>query len=139
MKSKGHLFYNTIIFIVLWILIDEVTFSSILLPIALSTFPDVDLHFKSHRNVFTHSVIIWLVVVCFNYTLITVLCMLSVGFHLLLDIRIRRADMRGFYTLKIYGYKSVFPGKFKNRGIFTTIWLIINCLISILILIIKII
>lgn len=138
MKSKGHYFYNAIVFVVLWLVVDKITLSSILLPIAISTFPDVDLHFDSHRNAWFHSIIIWLIICYFNFDLICVLSMFSIGLHLLLDIRLKRKKWRGFYTLKIWANKSFFFFVKSKRGTLTTVWLVSNFMISGLILIIRI-
>ena len=139
MKSKGHFFYNAIIFIMLWLAIDQIPFSAIMLPIALSTFPDIDLHFNSHRHVLTHSVIIWLFVCVYNFSLICTLSLLSIGLHLLFDITLNHKKWRGYYTLKIYRSKSFFFWVKKRKGILTTIWLFSNFAISIVFLTLKLI
>jgi len=139
MKSRGHLFYNTFIFVILWLVIDKIPFSAILLPIAISTFPDVDLHFESHRNMVFHSVIIWAFICWRNFNLICTLAMLSIGLHLLLDIRVNRLKWRGFYTIKIYRSKSLFFFTKGFRGRLTTVWLFSNFLISIVPITLKLI
>lgn len=121
----------------LWLAFDEIQFSEILIPMAISTFPDVDLHFQSHRNIITHSVIIWLVVCFFNFTMITVLSLFSIGLHLLFDVRMDNKKWKGYYTLKLYRQKPAFPMKPKHRGLLTTIWFIVNFLISTMILTVK--
>ena len=139
MESKGHLFYNTIIFVVLWLVIDKIPFSAILLPIAISTFPDVDLHFESHRNVVFHSVIIWAFICMYNFSLICTLAMFSIGLHLLLDITLNRNKWRGYYTLKIYRFRSFFFFVKYKHGYLTTLWLFSNFAIASIVLALKLI
>jgi hypothetical protein len=139
MKSKGHLFYNMIIFVMLWLAFEEIQLSAILLPITISTFPDVDLHFGSHRHVVFHSVIPWLIVCVFNFNMICTLAMLSIGLHLLLDITPKRKKWRGFYTLKIWSNKPFFFFVKRKRGYLTTLWLFSNFGVSVAILTLKLI
>jgi len=135
MKSKGHYFYNAIIFVMLWLAVDEITISMILLPITISAFPDVDLHFNSHRNFLFHSVLIWLILCFYNFTIISVLSMFSIGLHCLFDVRLKRKKWRGFYSLKIWANKPCWFFLKKKRGTMSTIWYLMNFVISGLVLI----
>jgi len=135
MKSKGHYFYNAIIFVMLWLAVDEITISMILLPITISAFPDVDLHFNSHRNFLFHSVLIWLILCFYNFTIISVLSMFSIGLHCLFDVRLKRKKWRGFYSLKIWANKPFWFFLKKKRGTMSTIWYLMNFVISGLVLI----
>ncbi len=122
MKFARHHITVFIIFGMMWILLQEVTFSDILLPIVINSIPDVDLKFKSHRNLFYHSVIFPMMVWIFNPSMYSVLLVFSFGLHCICDIRLKRVG--GFYTLKVWKGHSVKGYKF------ATTWYISNFLIS---------
>lgn len=126
MDFDNHHFVAFGVFIVLWLLLPEVMFSAILLPIFLATAPDVDLKLKfkmdSHRNIFFHSLFFPAIILIFNQDIYFMLCTLSFGLHCLCDIRFRKVG--GYYTLKFFKNKSI------GGYWFATIWYILNFLIS---------
>ena len=136
MKGSYHYLIGTVVFTVLWLLIDEIKFTMIFIPIALSLFPDTDLKLNSHRNFLFHSIILWVVVLMYNPSLIMALICLSVGIHLLFDITLNPSAWKGFYTLKLVGNKPFFIFSRNGRGLWTTLWLLINFIISVVIVVI---
>ena len=108
MKGNWHYLIGLSVFVVLWLTIEEITFSLILAPIALSAFPDVDLRTKNHRWFLTHSIILWGIVAWFNPGLWSILIVLSIGIHLLCDITLFPSRWTGTYCLKVWGKTSFF-------------------------------
>ena len=139
MRGSYHFLSGIIVFVVLWLTIEEITFTMIFIPIALSLFPDVDIKLNSHRNFFLHSTLIWIIVFLYNPSMIMALGCLSIGIHLLLDITITPSKLRGTYTLKFVKSRPFFWFLKKKRGLATTLWLFINFLLSVILLIIEII
>lgn len=122
MKFAYHHISVFIIFGLMWIIFQEITFSSILLPIVINSVPDVDLKFKSHRNLFYHSIIFPMLILVFNPSIYSVLLTFSFGLHCICDIRLTVCG--GYYTLKIWKGHPI-------RGYrFATTWYISNFLIS---------
>lgn len=137
MDFDNHHFVAFGVFITLWLLFQEITFSDILLPIFLASAPDVDLKLKfnleSHRNMFFHSLMIPLIIFIFHRDVLLILCILSFGLHCICDIRFKKVG--GYYTLKLYGNVSVggywaatiwYIFNFLNSLGLLTVWLIFN-------------
>ena len=137
MNGNWHYLIGIVVFVALWLLVKEITFSLILAPIALSAFPDVDLKLKNHRWILTHSIILWVIVAWFNVGLWSVLICLSIGIHLLSDITLSPSKWMGTYCLKLWGKKSFFWFVDSGRGALTTLWLLLNFILSVIIVVIA--
>ncbi len=116
MKRKQHLIVALMFLIFINFISSQITISLIALPTAMTIFPDVDAGTKYHRNIFTHSIIIWIFVFIFNPMLLTALVCLGVGVHCLCDISLKTKG--GFYTIK--WYRKGFNYKW------STIWLLLQ-------------
>jgi len=105
----------------------EVTITLTLAAIPISFFPDVDQNFKKtlgHRNWFTHSIILWLIIYIFNIGDIMILTMmLGVGIHCLSDCRFRSEKQKGYYTIKWFKGKGL-------DGFGSTLYLTLNFIVS---------
>jgi hypothetical protein len=137
MKGIWHIISSSVVLLTLWILLDEITITLILIALPFTIFPDVDLKFDSHRNFLFHSIIIWVIVWWFNPSLLTALIVFGTGLHLLGDITLFPSTWKGYYTLKFIRHSFFWFSKDK-RGVYTTIWLLLNFLGSVVILIIEI-
>lgn len=122
MKFAYHHISAFVIFGLLWIIFQEINFSSILLPIVIISVPDVDLKFKSHRNLFYHSIIFPMIVLLFQPNINSILLVFSFGLHCICDVRLKKVG--GYYTLRIWKGHSIKGYKF------ATTWYIFNFLIS---------
>lgn len=122
MKFARHHISAFVIFGILWIVFQEIKFSSILLPILIISIPDVDLRFRSHRNLFYHSIIFPLIVLVFHVNINSILLVFSFGLHCICDVRLKKVG--GYYTLRLWKGHSI-----KGYN-FATIWYISNFLIS---------
>ena len=137
MKGSWHYIIGIVVFTILWLVIDEIKLTMIFIPIALSLFPDADLKLNSHRNFLFHSVILWLVVFIFNPSLMMALVCLSIGIHCISDITLIPSAWKGFYTLKLVGNRPFFMFIKGCRGLLTTLWLLVNFIISVIIVVIA--
>jgi hypothetical protein len=152
MNGKNHIFIISIVLIGLWILFglilnkDYFTITIILPSIILTLFPDIDQNFSmiGHRSIFTHNVILWIIIFYFNPTFLFILFILSTGIHCLLDCRWQSEKRRGFYTIKILQYPAfafrhkesptdiiIWRTKLGLNGSWSTVWLVINFIIAI--------
>lgn len=143
MRGKLHFLWNAPILIVLGCLVYYYIFASRFLIIAVyfgiicGQVSDLDLSIlgqKYHRHYLFHSCI-WTAFLWFiawgipEVQLIIAFCVLGNGLHLLEDIQINRFSMRGTYTIKT---RQTITGKVKGlNGWNSTLWLIINFLISV--------
>jgi len=127
MNLKGHIFWSCLIMIILWILIPDITITSILVSIPFTIFPDIDHNFGSHRHFLPHSIILWIIVFIFNPSIITVMIVFGTGLHCLEDIKPRK--MKGFALITYWKYKKLFKFKYSS-----TLWLLINFINSVIIL-----
>jgi len=131
MKGKWHFVFTTTFLILLWVIFGVVlqkpyfTITQIIAAVPISFFPDVDQNFSflGHRNWFTHSIILWVIIYIFNPHFIFLTLQLGIGFHCLCDIRLRPEKQVGYYTIKW------FKGKGLN-GLQSTAWLNLNFWIS---------
>lgn len=155
MKGKYHLVFTTIFFLALWgffnvfLQKEYLNITQVLAAIPLSYFPDIDTNFKAlgHRNVFTHSIILWCIIYIFNPHIIYLLITLSVGFHCLCDCHLLKKDKRrGFYTIKLIPIVKLFTthyalhiipilkcGKVEYKGLngkWSTVWLLMNFVVG---------
>jgi len=136
MKGKFHLVSTLIFFILLWLIVPDIHVTEIFLPVFLTMYPDVDLRFQSlgHRSIWTHSIVLPFIVFCFNPSMITVLVILSIGFHCLCDLRFTKQT--GYYTIKILRMRSSkrsWYSRFRMNGKQTTTWLFSNFILSLII------
>ena len=126
------------------ILFKAVTITLIVIPIFWGTyFPDADLSFKSHRNITFHSLLIPFIIMIFNFELLTILILLSTGFHCWCDITIFKNKMKGTYTIVLIPSVTLNFLLFKTKtkevrmnGILSTVWLVGNFIISLIIFIV---
>ena len=140
MNRKSHLLIGSIVLVLVNLLSSKITITLIAIPIGMSLIPDIDAGTRYHRFFLSHSIIPWVVVYLFNPTLLTALVCFAVGIHLILDIHINKQKMVGFYTIKFFKVLDVKNRGFKMIGLSgkqTTIWLIVNFLLSIMILLIQ--
>lgn len=140
MKGKYHLIISFIFFIVLWLLIPKINVTDIIFPIFVTIFPDVDLKFKKilgHRSIWTHSIILPLIVFIFTPEILQVLILIAIGLHLLCDIKFTK--MQGYATLIILNVyitpKIRFP-RYRLTGKQSNLWLLGNFIMAMIILII---
>lgn len=142
MKGRWHLLVGLAVFIPLWLLIPKIQLTEIIFPIVLSTFPDLDLGFKSlgHRSALTHSLLLPLIVYFFNPYMDYLLIILTVGIHLMCDTRFAKKKQKGFYCIKIWRikYKNdngewVWKTKWGLNGFWTTILLEVQFVLSVII------
>jgi hypothetical protein len=125
MKRSYHLLLGLILFSVLAFVVDAITVSMIILPILMSVAPDTDMLIspKLHRNWIFHSIFFPMVVIFFNYNIYHLLFLLSWGVHLLTDISITPSKWIGTYQVKWY-HACIW--QWEGKGVFSTMWLIIN-------------
>ena len=149
MKGRWHLLVGLAVFIPLWVLIPKIQLTEIIFPIVLSTFPDLDLGFKSlgHRSALTHSLLLPLIVYLFNPYMDYLLIILTVGIHLMCDTRFAKGKRKGFYCIKILrikklmyhstteGVELVWKTKWGLNGFWSTIFLQLQFIISVIIFI----
>lgn len=143
MNRNPHWIIALIVFCIINLFSSQITTTLIMIPTAMSLFPDVDAGTRYHRYWLCHSIIPWVIVWLFNPMLLTALICLGVGIHCLLDIHLNRAKMTGFYTIKLFRVLKLHLGSWEYKmiglnGIKSTLWLFINFLIAILILLIQI-
>lgn len=145
MKGKWHFIFTTIFLIGLWVIFGlylnkpYFTITQIIAAVPISFFPDVDQNFKmlGHRNWFTHSIMLWMIIYLFNLHFIFLIFMLGIGFHCLCDMRLRPSKQVGYYTIKWFGYRKPVNYVYKGlNGTESTIWLFMNFLISFVIFIV---
>jgi len=126
MERKWHIFISCIVFIILFVVLEIVTITSIVLPLLWATIPDRDHRdSKSHRNMVWHSVAMPLIIFIFMPIIHFALLILSAGMHCLLDVRLKKVS--GFYTVKWYRMHSVLGYKF------ATSWYLMNFIVSVII------
>lgn len=139
MDKKYHLLVASIVFIILWIFIPKIHITDIFFPIFMTIFPDIDLAFEKrlgHRSMWTHSIILPLLVFIFNPISAYALILLSIGIHLLCDLRFTKK--MGFYNiiiLNIYLSNMVHFPRYRLKGNQTSAWLVVNFLIALIIFI----
>jgi len=139
MDKKYHLLMAGSVFVLLWLFIPIIQITDIIFPVFITIFPDVDQAFRKrlgHRSMWTHSVILPLLVFIFNPTTTYVLILLSIGIHLICDLRFTK--QMGFYNiiiLKVYLSNKVHFPKYRLNGQQTTAWLIVNFLVALIIFI----
>lgn len=132
MKGREHLVFTTVFFIIVYFIFPVITITNLLEAWIYGIIPDVDLKFKKelgHRNIIFHSIIPWIFVFFFNPFTVNALILGAVGLHLLLDVRWHRKRQKGFYTIKITRKKGL-------NGKKSTIWLIFNGIIGIILFIV---
>jgi len=134
MDKKYHLLVAGIVFTVLWLVIPKIQITDILFPIFVTLFPDIDHAFEKrlgHRSMWTHSIILPLLVFIFNPVSAYALILLSIGIHLICDFKFSKR--MGFYTiiiLNIYLSNKVKVPKYRLNGEQTSAWLVINFMIA---------
>ncbi len=140
LRGKHHFLWTTIFFIGLWLLFgiylkkDYFTITQVIAAIPISFFPDVDKNFlvMGHRNWFSHSILLWIIIYIYNPYFIFLILMLGIGFHCLLDINFEKERQKGYYTIKWFGY-SLKTSKWHYKGLNgknSTIWLFLNFFIA---------
>lgn len=107
MKRRWHFYTNFIACTSLSIIFDDITATSILLPIMfLSWCQDFDRkQVKSHRNAIYHSIILPLIPFIYYPSAWTIMPIFTFALHCLCDIRLKKVG--GFYTAKLWKYKSI--------------------------------
>lgn len=137
MDKKYHLLVAGITFIFLWLFVPKIQITDIIFPAFLTIFPDIDQAFPKrlgHRSIWTHSIILPLLVFLFNPTPAYALILFSIGLHLILDFKFTKR--MGFYNIiiwNIYLSNKVKVPKYRLKSVQTTIWLVGNFLISLFI------
>lgn len=135
MDKKYHLLVAGIVFSILWLVIPKIQVTDIIFPVFLTIFPDIDLAFEKrlgHRSMWTHSIILPLLIFLFNSISAYALILLSIGIHLACDVDIFRKK-GGFYTiviLNMYLSNKVKVPKYRLKSVQSTVWLIVNFFIS---------
>lgn len=132
MDGREHLIIGFLFFIIIWIFIPIIRITDIIIAIFISICPDVDLKFPKrlgHRSVWTHSIILPLILFIFQPMTMTVLFIVSFGLHCACDLRFKRIG--GKYTIKIIKLGHTIGLDYDG----STVWLLGNFLFSLLILI----
>ena len=133
MKREYHII-GTILYLLLFTLIfKEITISIMWISIIYGIASDLDnLNVKwfkthiTHRHWLFHSIIVPIIVFLFNPHILMLMPITAIGFHCLLDCRYNRSKQRGYYTIKLFrGYGL--------DGFKSTIWLLLNYTISLII------
>lgn len=134
MDKKYHLLISGITFTFLWLFIPKIQITDIVFPVFLTIFPDIDLAFEKrlgHRSMWTHSIILPLLVFLFNPISAYTLVLLSIGLHLACDFKFTKR--MGFYNiiiLNIYLSNKVKVPRYRLNGKQTSAWLIANFLLA---------
>lgn len=135
MNGRNHTIIGLIYFTLLWILVPTIHLMEIIMAIFLTICSDVDLKFKdylSHRSILTHSIILPLLVFMFYPMTITILFVSAFGLHCLCDIKLGK-KVGGTYTVKIFrGFGKTIGFNYER----STMWLIGNFIVSLILLII---
>ena len=154
MNGKSHLITTSLVLIGLWIVFglvlnkDYFTISLVIVAIPITFFPDIDLKFNAlgHRNFFTHSIILWCILFYFNPSFLFILFIFVNGLHCFADCRWNSRKRIGYYTVKIFMYMAfnihhkdadnitVWRTVWGMNGACSTLYLILNFIISIIIL-----
>ena len=134
MKKEYHIITTVIFLTALAYIFDKITVTLCLAAFIYCLIPDLDQldgikQFLGHRNILTHSIILWVIVALFNPDPIFVLIPAVIGLHCLMDVNLRPKKQVGFYRIKLFKFGSL-------NGTITTGWLIANFLISFIALII---
>lgn len=127
MRFRWHFSGALSVFIALWLLVPKITFSLILYPIIISVVLDLDFKFKQHRHILSHSIIIPLIPLIFNFSLFFSLMCFGWGLHCLMDVHFKHKKMTGFYCIKYWG-------KRRFSGYMTTFILLASFTVSLMIL-----
>jgi hypothetical protein len=127
MKKQYHLM-STAIFLIVFAYFDKITVTLCIAAFIYGLVPDLDQlkgikQFIGHRWFLSHSIIIWIIVGVFNPDPIFVLIPAIIGFHCLMDVRWVRNQQKGYYTI------SIMPG-WRLNGFWSTIWLLVNFIVS---------
>lgn len=133
MNRSWHLVIGILTLLVLWGQLEPIELTMIFIPMAFTIFSDVDVGTPYHRNFLTHSIMIWFVVWWYNPMIITALVCLAVGLHCLLDITLWPSSWTGFYLIR-FGKHGLFWFKKGKQGLLSTLWLIGNFVLSVIIL-----
>ena len=145
MKLKGHLFWTGIYMGVIMMFIEPLALILIFLIAWISLLPDIDLRLyrESHRFFPFHSIIIPLIAFYLYPNILTLMILLSIGHHLALDTvgnLIFGKEGKGYYTICLipsYIFNFLFF-KLTTKGLrisgkSTTVWLLLNWILSIII------
>lgn len=128
MKKPYHLLGTAIFLIVFAYIFEKITVTLCMAAFVYGIAPDLD-QLKGikesigHRNILTHSILIWIPIGLFNPDPIFVLIPAVIGFHCLMDTRWVRNEQKGYYTI------CILPG-IRFNGIVSTIILFASFLIS---------
>ncbi len=144
MKWKLHFWLGFIFLLICTILIDPIALVFIFTIAFLGTMPDIDLalYKGSHRWAPFHSLLIPAIGFIFYPNIFTLLCVLSFGFHMFLDVFgsiIEGKKRQGTYCICLipsYTWNFIFF-KRKTHSVRlnankSTIWLLLNFMISFL-------
>ncbi len=135
MKKILHLVLGIVLFVALSYAIEEIRITMIFYPILLNIAPDIDISFGSHRNFLTHSIAIPIVILAFNWDVFNILCVLAFAFHCLCDVSLRPSKWKGYYTIKFYHHTIFFGAEDKAAGAMTSLWLVVQGILGILLFI----
>jgi hypothetical protein len=154
-NKKCHVIYSTIILVGLWLIFrfyfgkEYFTITLVIAAIPMCLYSDIDCSIPpfGHRNWLFHSIIVWVVIFIFNPMFVFVLFIFAIGIHCLLDIRFCARKRVGFYTIKIWMIPTLSILDKENKqniivwktlwglnGAWSTLFLVANFLISIIIL-----
>ena len=148
MNKKSHIIYSSIVLIGLWIICrfifnkEYFTITLVIAAIPICLYNDIDTSINAlgHRNLFFHSIILWVIIFLFNPTFLFILFIFASGLHCLLDVRYNSSKRTGFYTIKIWMRLSLSLLNMEKQwktlwgmsGAWSTVWLILQFLISII-------
>lgn len=126
-SKEGHITVATLVFLgIVWglpeRLFSEIRLAYLYLIVLATMLPDLDLWFGwNHRNGFFHSILIPALSLLAVVDAVTICGLLSIGIHLLLDIKLHRKG--GTYCVKFLKWRLGYKG--------TTLWLFINGIIGV--------
>lgn len=133
MKKQYHLITTTIFLIAFAYIFEKITITLVMAAFVYCLVPDLDQlkgikEFVGHRFFLSHSIIIWVIIGIFNPDPIFILIPAVIGLHCLMDIRWVRNEQKGYYTI------CFFFG-LRLNGFWSTVWLLVNFIISFIFLI----
>ncbi len=114
-------------------LFEKVTVTLCIASFIFGIMPDIDQadgikQFTGHRNILTHSIILWVIVAIFNPDPIFILIPAVIGLHCLMDMKWRKKQRVGYANITI-------TNGIRLGGTISTLWLIGNFLVSFITLI----
>lgn len=127
MNFKWHFFITSIIIHFLWWFVFDLKYGYVWLVIFFTLLPDFDFKFSLHRHWLFHSILLPSFALLWSQDIFLVMLNLSVGIHLLCDLKGKRRQ--GYWCIAITKKKRL-------SGKQSFIWLLGNGLASCIILII---